>query len=134
MFKYFKSSILILFILFNTNGFGFNSQIEDAIFQSNNKQKEKSYYPSGEVSSISFYKNGKLKKYIDYFHDGRIFQHLNYKNELYHGKYMMWNEDLNILIKGKMKNGKPYSGKFEKYSKENENYEIQIYRKGQIKQ
>ena len=132
MVKYFKLSIIVLSFFFNKDVFGLTLPI-NGTFQSNKIQKVISYFPSGEVSSISYYKKGYLIKYIDYFQNGAIFQHINYKNELYHGKYMMWNEDLNMLLKGKMKNGKPYSGNFEKYLRESGKYEIQIYKKGQIK-
>lgn len=97
------------------------------------KWKTTLYFPSGEISNISYYKNDEMIRYMDYLPMRKLFQDIRFKDGTYHGIYRIYSEQYNRLIKGKMKHGVPYSGYFEVWSEELQAYQLIQYKKDQIK-
>lgn len=81
-------------------------------------RKVQTYFPDGKLSTLSIYRKGQLIRYFDYFPNGQLFQRIHFKNDKYHGKYWIWNEEEERVVKGIMKNGKPYRGEFETWPEE----------------
>lgn len=94
--------------------------------------KSYSYHPDGSVSTICSYKKGELVRYLDYFNGGQLFQKLNFRKQEFHGAYQIWSEEEGRLLKGKMKNGSPYSGEFDQWDEEIKRYKTLNYRKGKL--
>ncbi|MDO8969026.1 toxin-antitoxin system YwqK family antitoxin [Algoriphagus sp.] len=98
----------------------------------NKTVKLHTYHPDGSVSTISSYKNGELAHYLDYFQGGQLFQKLNFRKQKFYGAYQIWSEEEGRLLKGKMKNGSPYSGEFDQWDEEEKRYRTLNYRKGKV--
>lgn len=94
--------------------------------------KSYTYHTDGSVSTISSFRKGELVHYLDYFYEGKLFQKLKFRKQVYHGAYQIWSEEEGRLLKGKMKNGNPYSGEFDQWDEEKKRYRTLHYRKGKV--
>jgi hypothetical protein len=92
--------------------------------------KVRTYYPNGELSTVSLYRKGQLVCYLDYFQNGQLFQRIHFSDGEYHGKYWIWSEEEGRLIKGKMRNGKYFSGEFEMWNNEAIDPAVYLFRRG----
>lgn len=108
------------------------SQQEAEGLKNKGRRKVLTYFPSGEISNISYFKNGQLVKYLDYFPNKLLIQKIEFKDGEYNGKYWMWSEKRNKLIKGRMLMGRPISGDFENWNNELQQYQIIKFHKGKI--
>ena len=91
-----------------------------------------SYHKNGKLHTIIHYRKGQMVRYRDYLRNGGLFQDLGFKNGVDHGKYHMYNEVVEIVFKGKMKNGKRYSGQFDQWDPEIKEYRVLTYKNGMV--
>ncbi len=109
-----------------------SSSQKELLSQNPKSGKIHTYFPDGSLSTVNTYRKGQLFLYLDYLPNGQLFQRIAFKDNLYHGVYQIWSEEEGSLIKGKMRNGFPYSGKFEVWDEEIKKYRILNYRKGKV--
>lgn len=100
--------------------------------KTSSKRKITTFFPDGKASNLSYYRKGELYRFIDFLPNGQLFQDLRFKNGEFHGRYLIWNEMAMCLIKGKMKNGLPYTGDFERWHENSKQYKIMTYKKGRL--
>jgi antitoxin component YwqK of YwqJK toxin-antitoxin module len=131
-------SILILFFLASKNSKAqeFDETIKSTLVSVPSSPprngKQITYTNDGFVNTIIHYRKGGMIRFRDYFRDGGLFQDFKYKDRLEHGKYHSYNEVAEIVIKGKKKNGIPYSGQFDIWDEEILEYRILTYKRGKI--
>jgi len=136
--KKFLITLLILFILFSNNTWAQdndNFPVSTLTFIPSSPPfngKQITYTREGIINTITHYKKGEMIRYRNYLMDGGLFQDFRYKNGLDHGKYHSYNELAEIVIKGKKKNGLPYSGKFDQWDHEIKGYRILTYKRGKV--
>lgn len=94
--------------------------------------KDKRYNLDGNLNTITHYRKGQMVRYRDYFKDGGIFQDFSYRNGEYHGRHLDYNEVVERVFNGKMRNNHPYSGQFDEWDEEAKEYRILTYRKGKV--
>ena len=94
--------------------------------------KQIRYTKEGKLHTVIHYQKGEIVRYRDYFRDGELFQDISYRNGVEHGRYLMYNEVAEVVLKGKKKDGNYYSGQFDQWDKAIYAYLILTYNRGKV--